>query len=106
MNIANKLLRKFTRESGPDKNTYDFNLNTINKSVVVGISSTGKMACEKTHKYPTINPVVFVGKSEKITEEICRMKKMEYAEAVLKKITESWINEEAFISIDEVIKNL
>ena len=35
-----------------------------------------------------------------------RMKKMEYAEAVLKKITESWINEEAFISIDEVIKNL
>lgn len=33
-------------------------------------------------------------------------KKMEYAEAVLKKITESWINEEAFISIDEVIKNL
>lgn len=34
------------------------------------------------------------------------MKKMEYAEAVLKKITESWINEEAFISIDEVIKNL
>lgn len=41
-----------------------------------------------------------------ITEEICRMTKMEYAEAVLKKITESWINEEAFISIDEVIKNL
>lgn len=48
----------------------------------------------------------FFGGSEKITEEICRMKKMEYAEAVLKKITESWINEEAFISIDEVIKNL
>lgn len=48
----------------------------------------------------------FFGGIEKITEEICRMKKMEYAEAVLKKITESWINEEAFISIDEVIKNL
>ena len=48
----------------------------------------------------------FFGESEEITEEICRMTKMEYAEAVLKKITESWINEEAFISIDEVIKNL
>ena len=35
-----------------------------------------------------------------------RRTEMEYAEAVLKKITESWINEEAFISIDEVIKNL
>ena len=70
MNIANKLLRKFTQESSPDKNIYDFNLNTINKSVVIGISSTGKTASKKTHKYPTkypiINPVVFVGKSEKI----------------------------------------
>lgn len=74
MNIANKLLRKFTQESSPDKNIYDFNLNTINKSVVIGISSTGKTASKKTHKYPTkyptkypiINPVVFVGKSKKI----------------------------------------
>lgn len=66
MNIANKLLRKFTQESSLDKNIYDFNLNTINKSVVIGISSTGKTASEKTHKYPIINPVVFVGKSEKI----------------------------------------
>lgn len=44
MNIANKLLRKFTQESSLDKNIYDFNLNTINKSVVIGISSTGKTA--------------------------------------------------------------
>lgn len=50
MNIANKLLRKFTQESSPDKNIYDFNLNTINKSVVIGISSTGKTASKKTHK--------------------------------------------------------
>lgn len=63
MNIANKLLRKFTQESSLDKNIYDFNLNTINKSVVIGISSTGKTASEKTHKYPIINPVVFVGKT-------------------------------------------
>ena len=44
--------------------------------------------------------------AEVITEEICRMKTMENAEKVVKKITESWINEEKSIIVGELIKKL
>lgn len=46
----------------------------------------------------------FMGEKEKIKEGICYIQTEEYAKKIVEKISESWINEERFVKINDLIE--